>query len=81
MRIELANCTENLLSEIAAPEMKRRDVARTYALAMRSSEPTDWKRVNAAIMERWSRAALEWIKQQAHSGKCFGVNGVEPSSP
>jgi hypothetical protein len=71
MPMELADCTNHLLREIAAPEMKRKDVAQSYALALRSSDPTDWKRVNAAILARWSLSGLKWIKTQAHSGKCF----------
>lgn len=73
MRMELANCENTLLGEIACPEMRRKDVARTYALALRSSErgSIDWMKVNAAIIERWSMFALKWIKQQAWSGKCF----------
>ena len=72
MSLELANCTNHLLSEIADPAMKRRDVAQSYALAMRSSETTDYARVNAAIIKRWSRSALVFIKELAWSGKCFG---------
>lgn len=71
MRIELCDCTATLLREIAMPEMKRSDVAQTYALAMRSSEKTDWASVNRAIIARWSVSALDWIKRQAHSGRCF----------
>jgi len=32
--IELAQCEQTILREIADPRMKRRDVARTYALAI-----------------------------------------------
>ena len=73
MRIELAGCESALLQEIASKEMKRKDVAQTYALALRSSEfaTINWAKVNRAIVERWSRSALEWIKKQAWSGKCF----------
>jgi len=71
VRIELAGCTNTLLREIPDRDIMRRDVAKTYALAMRSSEAVDWGRVNAAIVERWSVSGLEWIKRQAHSGKCF----------
>lgn len=71
IRFELAGCTQTLLDEIANKEMKRRDVAKTYALAIRSSEKTDWAKVNAAIVARWSKSALLWIKEQAWSGKCF----------
>ena len=70
--IELTDCTNTLLREIAMPEAKRLDVAKTYALALRSTSPTDWAVVNAAIVERWSLSALKWIKERAHSGRCFG---------
>lgn len=70
-RMELAACTDTLLHEITSGA-PRRAVAQTYRLAMQSSQPTDWPRVNAAILERWSVSGLTWIKQQAWSGKCFG---------
>ena len=72
MSLELANCTNHLLREIADPRMHRRDVAQSYALAMRSSEATDYATINAAIIARWSLSALEYIKNQAHTGRCFG---------
>lgn len=73
MRIELADCERTLMEEIDNPHLHRKDVAQTYALTLRSSErdKVDWKKVNAAIISRWSLSALEWIKRQAHSGKCF----------
>jgi len=70
-RIELADCTRVLLDEIAHKGATRKDIAKTYALALRSSEPTDWERVNRAIIERWSLSALGWIKTKAWSGKCY----------
>ena len=72
-RIEITQTTETILSKIALPEMTRRDVAQTYALALRSSVETDWETVNRAILKRWSPHALKWIKDQAWSGKCFGL--------
>ena len=71
MHLELTNCTETLLSEIRCSSMHRIDVAKTYALALRSSTETDWERVNKAILDRWSMHALTWIKDRAWSGKCF----------
>ncbi len=71
MTLELANCTNHLLSEIADRTMHRRDVAQSYALALQSSEVTDWARVNAAIIVRWSLSALEYIKYLAHTNRCF----------
>lgn len=71
MQMELANCTETLLGEIADKRIKRKSVAMTYALAMRSSEAVDWARVNKAIIKRWSISALTYIKELARPGKCF----------
>lgn len=73
MHMELAACESTLLGEIAMPEMKRKSIAKTYCLALRSSERDriDWGKVNRAIIARWSVAGLNWIKEQAHSGKCF----------
>lgn len=71
MRFELTCTTQTLLGEIANKQMKRRDVAKTYALALQSSDETDWRQVNEAIIARWSMHALTWIKDQAWSGKCF----------
>lgn len=71
--MELAACEATLLREIADPAMKRLDVAKTYALALRSSERdrVDWRKVNEAICKRWSMSALTWIKEKAWSGKCW----------
>jgi hypothetical protein len=71
MRFELMGCENTILREIAMPEMKRRDIAQIYALTMRSGEAVDWGKINAAIISRWSKSGLVWIKEQAHSGKCF----------
>ena len=67
MRVELACCETTLLNEIGDPAMKRADVALTYAMALRSSEASnvDWAKVHKAIMERWSKSALTWIKERA----------------
>lgn len=72
-RLELACCEQTLLREISDKRMKRLDVAKTYRLAMQSSEcfSMDWAKVNKAILDRWSPYALEWIKEKAWSGKCF----------
>jgi hypothetical protein len=71
IKIEMADCENQLLREIADKQFKRRDVAQTYWYAMNSSEKTDWAKVNAAIIERWSKSGLEWIKKQAWTKKCF----------
>ncbi len=73
MNIEMMGCEKLILGEIANPKLKRRDVSQTYAWCLRASDhqKIDYGKINAAIMERWSYSALEWIKERAHSGKCF----------
>jgi len=71
IRIELAGCTNLLLREIVILKLPQKSIAKTYALALRSSEETDWPKVNKAIIERWSLAGLERIKRLAWSGKAF----------
>jgi hypothetical protein len=65
--IELCDCENVLLREIATKGMYRKDIALTYAMALRSSEreAVDWRKVNEAIIERWSIAALRYIKDRA----------------
>ncbi|SFH98228.1 hypothetical protein SAMN05421753_104218 [Planctomicrobium piriforme] len=73
--------TSGFVSELMAVEMvieneikqgcNQRQIAQTYALALRSSWPTDWAKVNAMIVQRWSSAGLNRIKNMAWSGKCF----------
>lgn len=76
MTIELADCENFLLNEIAMPAMKRIDVAKSYRLALESAErdAIDWAKVNHAIIDRWSKSGLNWIKNQAWSGKCWEKN-------
>lgn len=68
---ELACTTNVLLRDIANEQMKRNAISKLYALALRSSGKTDWRKVNEAIIKRWSRYALEYIKTRAHNDKCF----------
>lgn len=73
MSFQLVCCEDTILREIAIPELKQRDIAQTYRLAMQSDECStmDWTKINRAIMERWSQSGLIRIKKMAHSGKCF----------
>ena len=71
MKMELCCCTSTLLSEIEDKAVTKKHLAMTYALALRSSEETDWPKVNRAILNRWSMSGLHDIKRMAWSGKCF----------
>lgn len=66
IRIMLADPTGQIERECDEPMLKQRDVALTYALAMRDERvvPVDWKRANEAILKRWPRG-LERVKKMA----------------
>lgn len=69
-KIEIAD-VEGVIKREIEQGCTQRQIAQTYALAIRSSWPTDWKAVNAMIVERWSASSLNRIKEMAHSSKCF----------
>lgn len=73
LRFELLCCQDVLLREIADDAMQQTDVAKTYCLALMSSEveKIDWAAVNQAIMKRWSKTCLKKIKNMAWNGSCF----------
>ena len=65
--MELACCEMVLLGHISKTELKQKDIAQTYAMAIVSSEAKtmNWAKVNDAIAARWSRAAVERVKKEA----------------
>ena len=73
INFELVCCESMLLREIDNKVFKQKDIAQTYALSMASSEcdRIDWKKVNKAIIERWSKSGLIRIKNMAWSGRCW----------
>ena len=58
-----------VLSKISDPSNTRNDVARAYQIAVgeKSNIDIDWRNVDQAIIKRWSRSALQVIKQRAWS--------------
>jgi len=64
-------CVEMVIENEIKQGLTQKQIAQTYAMAIRSSWPTDWAKVNAMIVERWSNAGLERIKKMAWSGSCF----------
>jgi hypothetical protein len=64
-------CVESVIESEIKHGLTQREIAQTYALGLRSTWPTDWKRVNEMIIARWSFSGLNRIKEMAHSGKCF----------
>lgn len=81
IRVELTACELVILNEIKQG-LNQKQIAQTYALALRSSDNVDWKKINDAIIARWSKSGLNRIKEMAWSGKCFDsiTSPTHPSS-
>lgn len=54
-----------VLQLIEDKRVKRNDIARVYRNAICYNAPVDFKAINAAIIDRWSLSALEYIKNRA----------------
>ena len=54
-----------LLRHIGDQRIHQSEVADAYAMALVSSEATDWPKVNRAIIDRWSLAGLKRVKRLA----------------
>ena len=67
--VEIA-CVESVIENEIRQGCNQKQIAQTYALALRSSWPTDWAKVNAMILAKWPKG-LTRIKEMAWSGKCF----------
>ena len=65
MKVQLLDCERVLMEEIATAAITRDSLSITYAFGLLSDESIDWKKVNHAIVERWSFSALEYIKCKA----------------
>lgn len=64
--VDAASVVEN---ECSMKEVTQKSVALTYALALRAEAiggvKADWKRINRAILDRWSVAGLDRVKTRA----------------
>ncbi len=63
LRMELA-CVESVIENEIAQGLNQKQLAQTYALALVSTWPTDWARVNNAILAKWPKG-LNRIKTWA----------------
>lgn len=67
--INLICCTQ-VLSDLAADKrITQKDIALTYAMAIKSAaekaDAPDWGIINGAILARWKMSGLERIKKRA----------------
>lgn len=69
VQINLVCCTQVILQDLAAKGCRQKDVALTYAMAIKSqaqkADFPDWPAINRAITLKWSPAGLERIKKRA----------------
>lgn len=69
MQINLVCCTQVILQDLRAKECTQKDVALTYAMAIKSqaqgADIPDWLAINTAILSRWKMSGLERIKKRA----------------
>lgn len=72
MILQMQNCESVLLMECNIPQIKRNSIAMTYRFAMEAErdgrEKIDWWKVNDAIIKRWSKSGLQYIKNRAWKG-------------
>lgn len=69
VQINLVCCTQVILQDLAAKGCRQKDVALTYAMAIKSqaqgADIPDWHAINTAILARWKMSGLERIKKRA----------------
>lgn len=68
-RVNLVGCTDVVLTECRERVATQKDLALTYAMAIKSqadgADTPDWPTINKAIIARWNMKALERIKKRA----------------
>lgn len=69
IQINLVCCTEVILQDLGAKEVRQKDIALTYAMAIKSeaqgADKPDWPTINRAILKRWKMSGLVRIKNRA----------------
>jgi len=73
-------CCEQVIENEIKHGVRRKDVAITYAMTVRSEamgRKTNWKRINAAILAKWGRRGLMAVKNRAHG---ILEGRIDPSS-
>ncbi len=61
-------CCEMVIENEIKHGVKRKDVALTYAMAIKSEaagRDTDWRRINDAILSKWGKRGLSAVKNRA----------------
>ncbi len=70
VQINLVCCTQVICNEVARG-VTQKDIALSYAMAMKSeiegADKPDWPTINGAIVDRWKIRGLKLIKNRAHN--------------
>jgi hypothetical protein len=68
MKIYMTACTFVLLNEIENLKLPQKDVALTFAMALKSEaagvDKVDWERVGSAAVKRWSPSGWVRVKER-----------------
>lgn len=73
MRVMMTLTTRAFLAKVDDHARKQRSIAQQYCMHLNCNPQfVDWKAVNLAIIERWSRSGLERIKRAGWSGRWRG---------
>jgi hypothetical protein len=68
-QINLVCCTQVICDQVAIKQATQKDIALTYAMAIKSAaqnaDDPDWGAINRAILARWKMSGLERIKKRA----------------
>jgi hypothetical protein len=67
---------EDIIAEEISCGLSRKDIAKTYALGLRSSWKTDWGIVDAMITKKWGTKGLAYIRERAYSGDVFTLTSA-----
>jgi hypothetical protein len=65
MNVEMVSMEEMILQDIKNKASKRDSVALRYSFCISSDEVIDYEKINKAIVARWNRGALTYIKNKA----------------
>ena len=82
LRIEMVNCEWTILNEIEQG-CAQKSVAMTYGFGLLSSEELtmDWRKINRAIIDRWSLSGLDRVKKMAwkHVKGATAMTALQPT--
>ena len=69
VQINLVCCTQVICDQVGEKQATQKDIALSYAMAIKSAaqkaDEPNWRAINEAILARWKMSGLERIKKRA----------------